>query len=222
MQKYEYVTRAEYSPVKNEIESVIKRAQIIMEEKYETTFYFELIGSGRRHLITRIKGGNKGYDFDYNLIIEPPEQGYKYLPDVVNKDFINAFNKAVKGTRFNCPEDSTSALTFACIDRKNKKRTYGCDLAIIYYASDDPDDGYYYLKNWKNGKYSFELRKPSQNIDWKLNIIREYENGWNWIRDEYLKLKNKNKDKNKKSFVLYLESIHNVYNWIQQWEDDED
>ena len=190
MQKYEYVTRAEYSPVKNEIESVIKRAQIIMEEKYETPFYFELIGSGRRHLITRIKGGNKGYDFDYNLIIEPPEQGYKYLPDVVNKDFINAFNKAVKG--------------------------------IIYYASDDPDDGYYYLKNWKNGKYSFELRKPSQNIDWKLNIIREYENGWSWIREEYLKLKNKNKDKNKKSFVLYLESIHNVYNWIQQWEDDED
>lgn len=46
MQKYEYVTRAEYSPVKNEIESVIKRAQIIMEEKYETPFYFELIGSG--------------------------------------------------------------------------------------------------------------------------------------------------------------------------------
>ena len=64
--------------------------------------------------------------------------------------------------------------------------------------------------------------EPSQNIDWKLNKIREYENGWSWIREEYLKLKNKNKDKNKKSFVLYLESIHNVYNWIQQWEDDED
>lgn len=222
MQEYEYVTRAEYSPIKKEIESIIKKAQIIMEEKYETPFYFELIGSGKRHLITRIKNGNKGYDFDYNLVIECPEQGYKYLPDIVNEDFRNAFNRAVKGTRFDFPEDSTSALTLACKDRKNKKRRFSCDLAIIYYVSDDFDDGYYYLKNWKNGRYSFELRNSSRNIDWKLDEILEYKNGWNWIREEYLKLKNKNKDKNKKSFVLYLESVHNVYNWICQWEDNDD
>lgn len=189
MQEYEYVTRSEYRPIKNEIESIIKKAQIIMKEKYETPFCFELIGSGKRHLITRIKDGNKGYDFDYNLVIEHPGQGYKYLPDVVNEDFRNAFNQAVKGTRFSFPEDSTSALTIACKDRKNSKRIFGCDLAIIYYTSDDPDDGYYYLKNWKNGKYTFELRNSSQNIDWKLDDILEYKNGWNWIREEYLKLK---------------------------------
>lgn len=94
-------------------------------------------------------------------------------------------------------------------------------MAIIYYASDDYDEGYYYLKNWKDGRYSFEIRNNSVNADYKLDEILEYEDGWNWIRDEYLKLKNRNPDKNKKSFTLYLESIHNVYNHIQQWEDDD-
>ena len=52
--------------------------------------------------------------------------------------------------------------------------------------------------------------------------FRKYE-GWNCVRDEYIKLKNRNRDTNKKSFILYLESIHNVYNHIQQsLEDEED
>lgn len=76
MQQYEYVPRKEYSPVKRDFEAIIKKAQRIMEEKYETPFYYELIGSGRRHLITRVKGGNRGYDFDYNLVIEHPASGY--------------------------------------------------------------------------------------------------------------------------------------------------
>ena len=63
---------------------------------------------------------------------------------------------------------------------------------------------------------SFEERRLSQNADYKLEEILDYEQGWNMIRDEYIKLKNSNRDCNKKSFVLYLESIHNVYNHIQQ------
>lgn len=220
MQQYDYVPRKEYSPIKREFEAIIKKAQKIMEEKYETPFYYELIGSGRRHLITRIKGGNKGFDFDYNLVIEHPGNGYKYKAKVVNEDFRNAFNQACKGTRFSFPEDSTSALTIRCKDQKNSRIKFSCDLAIIYYASDDYDGGYYYLRNWKDGRYSFELRNNSVNADYKLDEILEYKNGWNWVREEYLKLKNRNQDKNKRSFILYLEAIHNVYNQIQQWEND--
>ena len=100
------------------------------------------------------------------------------------------------------------------MDRKNKRIKYSFDIAIIYFASDDLDDGYYYLKNWKNGGYSFVFRKLSKNVDWKLDEILNYDNGWNMIREEYLKLKNANNDNNKKSYVLYLEAINNVYNWI--------
>ena len=42
---YEYVSKAEYKPYKEEIESVIKRVQKIMKIEYDTTFQFKLIGS---------------------------------------------------------------------------------------------------------------------------------------------------------------------------------
>lgn len=48
------------------------------------------------------------------------------------------------------------------------------------------------------------------------------EQGWNWIREEYIKLKDRNGDPNKRSYVLYLEAVHNVYNQIQQAIDNEE
>ena len=63
------------------------------------------------------------------------------------------------------------------------------------------------------------MERNKYDIDEKLETILSYENGWNLIRDEYIKLKKANKDINKRSFVLYLESINNVYN---QLPDDED
>ena len=56
-------------------------------------------------------------------------------------------------------------------------------------------------------------------MDDKLEEILEYKQGWNIIKDEYLKIKNRNKDPHKKSFILYLESIHNVYNHINQYKE---
>ena len=53
-----------------------------------------------------------------------------------------------------------------------------------------------------------------EDIDEKIEVILSYENGWNMIRDEYIKLKNANKDINKRSFVLYLEAVNNVYNYL--------
>ena len=67
---YEYVSKAEYKPYKEEIESIIKKVQKIMKTEYDTTFQFKLIGSANRHLVTKIKDGNRGYDFDYNLILQ--------------------------------------------------------------------------------------------------------------------------------------------------------
>ena len=93
---------------------------------------------------------------------------------------------------------------------------------IIYYLNDeDTNAGYMYLKRRKNNGYSFEERKLSQNVDDKLEEILEYEQGWNIIKDEYLKIKNRNRDPHKKSFILYLESIHNVYNHINQYKEKE-
>lgn len=212
---YVYVSKKEYAPYKREIENIIGHAQRIMKKKYNTTFQYKLIGSAGRHLVTKIKNGNKGYDFDYNLILQKSDLWNN--PKKLKKQFVDAFCEAIKGTPYSFPEDSTSSITIKVIDKKNSKIIRSCDLAIIYYIDDDePDEGYKYLKNWKNGNYSFEQRKLSVNINAKLDEIKEYENGWNIVREEYIKLKNRNKDTNKKSFILYMESINNVYNQLMQ------
>ena len=83
------------------------------------------------NLITRIKDGNKGFDFDYNLIIPHPGQGYHYKADVIKSDFIEAFKIALKGTQYSFPKDSTSAITVKMVDKVNSKIKYSCDFAIM-------------------------------------------------------------------------------------------
>ena len=213
---YEYVNKRELTLGREEVEVIIRRAQDIMKKRYNTTFQYVLVGSAKRHLVTKIKNGNKGYDYDYNLIIQKSDQWNN--PKKLKQQFITAFSEAVKGTSYKPLEDSTSCITIKVIDKNNSRIIRSCDFAIIYYIDDKKDDGYRYLKNWKNGRYSFEDRKNSKGAESALDYILEHENGWNMIRKEYLKLKNSNKDINKKSFVLYLESIHNVHNNLSRQE----
>lgn len=217
---YQYVTKAEYKPYRQEVEEIIRRVQNIMKTKYDTTFQFKLIGSASRHLVTKIKNGNRGYDFDYNLILQ---KANITNPKRLKEQFMCVFSEVVERTPYSTPEDSTSSITIKVVDQDGSRILRSIDLAIIYYPDEDADEGYMYLKNWKNGRYSFEYRKLSQNIEWKLNEILEYSDGWARVREEYLKLKNKNAKigSNKKSFILYLESVHNVYNQIQQDEREE-
>lgn len=201
---YEYVTKAEYAPIRRELEKIINNVQKEMRKKYKITFQFRLIGSGKRHLVTRIQGGNRGYDFDYNLIIQPPE----CKPNVLKQRFMDAFKIALKGTQYSFPKDSTSAITIKVIDKSNKKIRHSCDFAIIYYEN----NGYYYLKNNKKcGTYEFAFRALKSDIDEKAHDIIS-ENGWPDIKDEYLWLKNINEGNGKHSFSLYIEAINNIYN----------
>ena len=160
----------------------------------------------------RDTNSNKGYDFDYNLIL-PNKPQLKAAK--VNEYFRLAFNYAVKGTAYKCPDDSTTVLTIKVVSKKQSKIARSCDFAIIYYPYEDADDGYFYLKNWKDGRYSFEFRQLSEGADSKLDELKQYSDWWDRIKAEYKKLKNNNKQ-NKRSFVLYLESINNVYNHIKQ------
>lgn len=220
---YEYVKRNEYQSIRLELERIIQKTHQYMRKEYNLTFQHKLIGSGSKHLVTRIKGGNKGFDFDYNFIIPHPGEGYYWKADVIKSQFTEALKFALKGTKYSNPNDSTSAITIKVVDRNNSRILHSCDFAIIYYSDDDDFNGYYYLKNWKkHGRYSFEQRLASSNVNEKLDYILSFQNGWNIIREEYLKLKNANKDINKKSFVLYLETINNVYNQLSNEENVEE
>ena len=215
---YEYVPKTEYAPVRKELEEIIRKAQTFLRREHGITFQYRLIGSGKRHLIMRDTGGNKGYDFDYNLILpDKPE----LKPKQFNECFRLAFNRAVEGTAYQCPEDSTTVLTIKNVDQKHNRIAHSCDFAVIYYPCANTDDGYSYLKNWKDGRYTFEFRQISKGADSKLKELKQYPDGWIRIKNEYKKLKNNNRQK-KRSFVLYLESINNVYNHMKQEKEREE
>lgn len=216
MSKYEFVNRSEYLPVRNELEQIIKNVQNIIRKEF--TFQFKLVGSGNKHLITREVNGNKGFDFDYNLILNHPKSsdGYYLKPKYAKETLIKAFRQVVKGTKYSDPEDSTTSITIKVKDVKNSKIIHSCDFAIIYYPDDEQYDYYKYIRFNKPTNYTWEIRNISKNIDVKLDWLKHnVPNYWNLIKEKYLYLKNTNKDKNKHSFQLYYETINNLYNEYQ-------
>ncbi len=143
---YEYVTKAEYKPIKHKVNHILQATYSHL--KGTLPFRYELIGSGKRHLITRVKGGNKGFDFDYNLVISP-EDAHAYAPKTIRQKFMDAMNPHLKKRGFSFAKDSTSVITIESVDQKASKIRYSSDFAIIYY---DPNktNGYWYLRNDKN------------------------------------------------------------------------
>lgn len=209
---YEYVKKSEYAPVRKELEQIINRVQVYMRKNYGLTFQFRLIGSGQRHLVTRIKGGNRGYDFDYNVILTPPGDGYLYRAKVIKDEFMTAFKVALQGTKYSFPQDSTSSITIKVYDKGKTKIEHSCDFAIVYYGSNEGIDGYYFLRHYKpQQSYQFAFRPSNCGIDKKVQEIIA-DDGWSSIKEEYLLLKNVNEGKGKHSFSLYAEAVNNVYN----------
>lgn len=209
---YEYVKKSEYAPVRKELEQIINRVQIYMRKNFGLTFQFRLIGSGQRHLVTRIKGGNRGYDFDYNVILTPPGDGYLYRAKVIKDEFMTAFNVALQGTKYSFPQDSTSSITIKVYDKGKTKIEHSCDFAIVYYGNNEGVDGYYFLRHYKpQQSYQFAFRPSNCGIDEKVQKIIA-DDGWPYIKEEYLLLKNINEGNGKHSFSLYAEAVNNVYN----------
>ena len=212
--EYEYVSKAEYQPVREKLEKIIWNVHHYMSANYGVTFQHRLIGSGKRHLITRVKNGNKGFDFDYNFIVNE-SIAKNWDPKELKFCFMEAMKKSIRGTAYQNPNDSTSAITLKVVDNENSKRLHSCDFAIIYYERNDPSNQYYCLINHKQvKKYKFEKRKHSENMTEKVRKIKQFDGGWEMITTEYLKLKNNNQDENKHSYSLYVEAVNNVYNHL--------
>ena len=212
MKKYEFVSKSEYRPVRVELEEILKKVQNIVRDEF--TFQFKLVGSGKRHLITREINGNKGFDFDYNLILNYSKLNNSFIndPKTVKSILMNAFKQAIKGTNYSNPEDSTTSITIKVKDIENSKIIHSCDFAIIYYPNKGQDDCYKYIRFNKPTNYTWETREISKNINVKLEWLKNnVSNYWNLIKEKYLKLKNNNTDTNKHSFQLYYETINNLY-----------
>ncbi len=208
---FEYVKRSEYQPVREHVEKIIKEVQDEFRREGILTFQFYLIGSaGKRHLITREIGGNKGFDFDYNFEIQKCADEF-YNPKKLKLLFMNAFNKHFK-KGYDCAEDSTSVFTIKNIDKKQSKIVHSFDFAIVENFYDDEDRlRQRYVRSVKNNgdiNYQWNVRKLNKNYSELEDIIKQ-EGLWSNLRELYLE--NKNKEPKKKSRIVYHETLETIF-----------
>lgn len=209
---FEYVNKSEWKPLKAEANVVIMRVKAFIRKYYpDLDFTYGLVGSGKNNLITREVGGNRGFDFDYNFYI-PADHLWRVSARDVHYAFMNAIRYAVRGSLFDDPEESTSVFTIKYKDKKGKRIICSCDFAIVCH---DGLGNFYYLHDYKeSGGFGMSVRSFRFDVEDRVSeIVRRCPGGWNRIRDEYLKLKNADRQ-NKRSFVLYVEAVNNVYNGV--------
>lgn len=205
MHNFTYVTKKEAAPYKEEIIELIKEVQKDVEEYF--TFRFDFIGSSSRNMITCERNGNIGYDFDVN--IEPNDPDENYDADEIRPIIFEAIRKHMWKFRYSRIEDSTSVITIRAIDRKNSKREYSCDFAIVFRCDDGQQQ--YIRYNKRKNEYRWEYRGGKYNIDDKLDWISSNELKLE-LRNRYLYYKNRNNDPEKHSRTIFAEAVNDLCN----------
>lgn len=210
---YEYVTKAELQPAKEQIEKIITDLHTSLR-KEKVTFEVNLIGSGGKNLVTKVVGGNNGYDFDYNFVIQKDAE---LSPKDLRLLFVRKLGEIISNTNYNDVSNGKQSFTIKVVDKKKSQIIHGCDFAIVNeYIDDQNNFRQEILVKYATNLYHWEDKPISKNYSTKVSNLKA--NGlWNEVREEYLKIKNNNRDGNKKSYTMYYEAVNNVYsryNWV--------
>lgn len=170
---------------------------------------FELVGSGAKNLITQ--NGNQPPDVDFNLIILDMKERYN---ESSIKDYIKEqLNIVLRGKSLRDCSDSTSALTIKSVPA-NKNAVFSVDVAIIKIEYNQ----WYRLIHEKHETRATDRWYWNQGINFdeiykKVDTIKEAD-GWTDFRKWYLDKKNyylRKNDYNHPSYVVYIESVNEVY-----------
>ena len=218
MKDFEYVTKKEYLPVKNELIELINLVQDEVRDKF--TFRFDFIGSASRNMITRDKKSNTGYDFDVNIRVNDDDN--EYSAKEIRRILKDGFDKHSKKFQYDYAEDSKRVLTIKVKDRKNSKILHSCDFAVVNDCTDNQgnDRQKFIYFNKKQNTYEWQEQPEGfymldEKIDWiKENAL------WQEVRDSYIERKNSNNDPNKKSRSIFAETVAAVFNDNGGYEDD--
>ena len=128
--EYEYVSKKEISLARDEIEKIIHQVQDYLRKEGILTFQYYLVGSAsnKRHLVTRLKNGNKGFDLDYNIIIQKIADEYDDA-ESIKKFLMKTFDMFKLEKYTNC-KDSTSVFTIKNIT--NNANPIACNAPCIF------------------------------------------------------------------------------------------
>lgn len=206
---FEYVPKSEYQPFKLEVDKILKSIQRDLKENDILTFQFNLIGSAKRKLITRIKNGSKGFDLDYNIDVQKILNDKYENPKLLKQTFIKLFDDYFDDS-YEYAEDSTSVITIKKLNKARNKILFSVDFAIVnYYEDEKGDEGQQYVRFDKiSNTYSWALRKVATNHRYVEDLIKE-NNMWEVVKDLYLE--NKNKEPYKKSRIVYYQTIDTIF-----------
>lgn len=212
---FEYVPKGEYQPFKLEVDEILRKVQRFLRENKILTFQFNLIGSAGRKFITRVKNGNKGFDLDYNIVIQKIFDEKYEKPKLLKETFIKLFNEYFDNS-YDYAEDSTSVITVKKLNVNRNKILHSVDFAIVsYYEDKDGKERQEYVRFDKNtNTYSWVLRKVATDHRYVEDLIKE-KNVWQDVKDLYLE--NKNKEPEKKSRIVYYQTLETIYKRNFQW-----
>ena len=205
MKKFEYVSKKEYGPAKEDLVELIHLVQDEVREYF--TFRYDFIGSASRNMITREVNGNVGYDFDVNIRVNDPNEDYS--AEELRIMLMNGFNKHNNKFKYDYVEDSSRVVTIKVKDRKNSRIMHSCDFAIVFDCSDGRQQYVRFNKNQQS--YSWEYQpKGFYQLDERVADIKKH-GYWQEVRDIYLEKKCRNTDQNKKSRSIFAETVKEVH-----------
>ena len=176
----------------------------------------ELVGSGRRKLITQ--NASEPVDIDYNLVIEWCDQNKfgSYDGRRIKEYVKSVFDSVLQGKKEEPSDDSTSCLSskkYYFNDCKNKTE-FGIDLAIL---KEDSFGNLHRLIHQKTGFVSYDQwfwnQVPnSREIFSRAEAIRQ-KGLWGKVERAYLDKKNMyltRNDFNHPSFICFVEAVNEV------------
>ena len=206
MHNFSYVSKKEAAPCKRRVIELIKAVQEEVKESF--TFRYDPVGSSRYNMITCERNGNIGYDFDFNIEPNDPEEDYS--PEEIRMIIFRALKKHMYRFGYSEIKNNTRVITIKAVDRKNKRIVHSCDFAIVFNCEDGRQQ---YIRFYRNSSSPFrwEYRSRGYYIDEKYQWIQE--NGLKpELRERYLHNKNCNNDPKKHSRTIFAESVNQIYN----------
>lgn len=208
MHNFQYVSREQLSPVKQELIQIIRAVR--NQVRNDFTFQFDFVGSVERNMVTYDVGTNIGYDFDVDIHVNDDE--CKFTAKEIKTKIRLALDKVVRNYGYDNAEDSTRVITIKVKDRKHSKILHSCDFAIVNdYVDDKGNESQQYIHfNKKRNSYTWEEQSNGYYL---------LEEKAEWIRDNaytdemrklYLHKKNCNTDLQKHSRSIYAETVHEI------------
>ena len=183
-----------------EINQMLSELHKIVKKKF--TFRTEVIGSYKRNMITYDIKSNIGFDFDFNIIVNPNAYNHsaKEIKEVI---LLEAFKTLAQKYHFDKVENSTRVITLKKIDKKKSKILYSCDFAIVNKQANN----YQWCKQ-SEGFFNYE-----EKCNWLIDD-EDDQSLRNTLRDElrslYLEKKNKNTNPNLHSRQLLAQTVHEM------------